>query len=56
MNTFYAGFVTAIISMYAAVWLQVEFVDKNKPVTPIGLHCPDNTKQIIIPDASKLGI
>jgi hypothetical protein len=30
--------------------------NRNAQITPIILHCPDNTKQIIIPDASKLNL
>ena len=58
MNNFTSGFMSALIvsafTMILAVYLQVNYVDKNKLPVPIVLQCPDNSKQIIIPDASKM--
>jgi hypothetical protein len=51
---FMLGGLLTCIAMLLAVYLQVNYIDKNKPVAPIILQCPDNSKQIVIPNASKM--
>ena len=47
-----AGFGFALVFFAAGALLQDIYVKKQ--INVIELHCPDNTKQIVIPDASKL--
>lgn len=48
------AFITMLIG-FASATMEMQ-VNKSKSVTPIVVKCPDNTKQIVIPQAEKMGL
>lgn len=59
-NGLMSGWICSMLSMMFAVWIQINYIDKDKgmTVTPIVLQCPNETKQIVITpiDAQRLGL
>lgn len=55
LAVFVTGF-TAFVSALTYLGMDFAFnrMNKNNATVPIIVHCPDNTKQIVIPDAKKL--
>lgn len=55
ISVFLIGFTAIVLTLtYLGMDFAFNRINKNSQITPIILYCPDNTKQIIIPDAKKL--
>lgn len=58
MKDFITSFIAAygffVLTAVTAVYIQLEYVDKNKPIEPIVINCPTGEKHIVIPDARKM--